>query len=285
MESDELKFLLRLLGCINYRSPLSAPIFGSFKKNKNRICHSLGDRGLVDFSREIAGVKITAPGRTLLKMEPTQLPIPVQDVKVLEAIAKASGKVAPSKITVSSVKAAERDIILQSLGERGLVEVETAIKKQKAEVWLTQQGQEYLRDDYTAKGTNPVISLDLLTNYLRFLRKSLHVKADEISLQEHISTTPLTSALSKPTDEEIFQIIRNIDQELATENYLPIFHLRQKLQPPLSRDELDQVLYRLQRSKKIGLSTLAEPRNYTPEQVNAGIPQIVGGSLFFITVK
>jgi hypothetical protein len=74
MESDELKFLLKLLGCANYRSPLSASTFETFKKNKNKICHSLGDRGLVDFSREIAGVKITPAGRTLLKMDPTQLP-------------------------------------------------------------------------------------------------------------------------------------------------------------------------------------------------------------------
>jgi hypothetical protein len=214
-----------------------------------------------------------------------QLPISAQDLKVLEVIAKASGKVAPSKITVSSVKAAERDIILHSLGERGLVEVETGIKKQKAEVWLTQQGQEYLWDDYTGKGTNPVLSLDLLTNYLRFLRKSLHVKADEVSLPEPISTTSVTSSVSKPTDEEVLQLIRDLDQNLATENYLPIFHLRQKLQPPLSRDQLDQVLYRLQRSEKIGLSTLAEPRNYTPEQVNAGIPRLVGGSLFFIEMN
>ncbi|MBO3458251.1 transcription factor RcaD [Aetokthonos hydrillicola Thurmond2011] len=285
MESDELKFILRLLGCTNYRSPLSASIFSSFKTNKNKICRSLGDRGLVDFSREIAGVKITPAGKTLLKMKPTELPIPDQEVKVLEAIAKASGKVAPSKITVSSLKAAERDIILESLKERGLIEVETAIKKQKAEVWITQQGQDYLRDDYVGKGNNPVLSLDLLTNYLRFLRKPSHVKADEISVQEHVSTTPLTSSVNKPTDDEIFQIIRELDRELATKNYLPIFHVRQKLQPPLLRDELDQAFYSLQRSKKIGLSTLAEPRNYTPEQVHAGIPQLAGGCLFFITVK
>ncbi|MFH7029886.1 MAG: transcription factor RcaD, partial [Heteroscytonema crispum UTEX LB 1556] len=151
-----------------------------------------------------------------------------------------SGKIPPSKIT--SPKAAERDAILKTLSDRGLIEAEMKIKKAKAEVWLTERGIEYLRDEYSPKG----------------------------------------AALS---DEEILQTIRMLDRELGTDNYLPIFHLRQKLQPPLSRDELDRLLYRLQGNDQIELSSLQEANAYTPEQVDAGITQNIGGSLFFISVN
>lgn len=266
MDTNEVKFLLKLLGCDNYGSSLSAKTFDSFKKDKSKICRDLSDRGLVDYSHEIASVKILPAGSALLKMDTEQLPITDKELKVLEKIGKFSGKTAPSKITISSVKAAEREVILESLGERGLIEVEKQLKRTKAEVWLTERGQDYLRDEYTAKGSNPVISLDMLTNYLRFLRKSPHV-------------------MSKQSDEEILQTIRHLDGELGTENYLPIFYLRQKLQPPLSREQLDQALYRLQRNNQIELSSLQEAIAYTPEQIDAGIPQDVGGPMFFIAVN
>jgi hypothetical protein len=278
---------LKLLGCPNYRSSLSASSFKSFK-GKEKLCRDLGDRGLVDFSREIATVKILSPGRELLKTDKDQLPLTPNELKVLEKIGKASGKISPSKIEVKSIKSQERDAILQRFHERGWIEAETKIKRQKAEVWLTEQGLEHLRDDFIPKkGTNPVISWELLTNYLRFLRKSLHAQINESSSQAQPQTpsASLAASKSKYSDEEILQAIVDLDHELGTDNYLPIFHLREKLQPPLSREQLDQTLYRLQRNDKIELSSLVEAIHYTPEQINAGIPQDVGGPLFFIVVN
>ena len=276
MDTKELKFLLKLLGCPNYRSSLSASGFKSIT-GREKLCRDLSDRNLVDYSREIASVKILPPGRALLKTNKDQLPLTPDELKVLESLGKASGKITPSKITVKSVKSVERDAILQRFHERGLIEAETKIKRQKAEVWLTERGQQYLRDEYTAKGS-ATISLDLLNNYLRFLRKSQRVQPDGVS-------PVLAVTMSQPSDEEILQIIQNLDQELNTGNYLPIFHLRQKLQPPLSREDLEEALYRLEKADRIELSTLAEPRDYTPEQVDAGISQVSGGSLFFIAVN
>jgi hypothetical protein len=278
METNELKFVLKLLGFKDYRAELKA--FDAFKAERNKICKALGDRELVDYTREVTTVKISPPGQAVLK-NPDQVPIADKELKVLEQIAKASGKIAPSKIT-SAKKAAERDAILQVLSDRGLIEVERGIKKTKAEVWLTQRAIEYLRDDYIPnKGSNPVLSLELLGNYLRFLRKTLRVKSEEVS-------TPLPTvnvADKQISDEEILQLIEKLDRELGTDNYLPIFHLREKLQPPFSRDELDKALYRLQASDRIDLSSLLDPAPYTPEQIDAGILQKVGGSLFFITVN
>jgi predicted transcriptional regulator len=280
MDTNELKFLLKLLGCPNYRSSLSASGFKSFK-GKEKLCRDLGDRGLVDYSREIASVKILPPGRALLKMSTEQLPITDKELKVLEKIGKSSGKTAPSKITVSSVKAAERETILENLSKRGVIEVERQLKKTKAEVWLTQRGIEYLQDEYSPKGA-ATISLDLLNNYLRFLRKSLQVKPEPP--QPPTDGESLVEPMGDLSDEEILQIIQKLDRELGTDNYLPIFHLRQKLQPGFSREELDQILYRLQRNDQIELRALVHAQEYTDEQVNAGINQRSGSPLFFIKV-
>lgn len=281
MDTDELKFLLKLLGCTNYKSSFSASIFDSFK-GKDKICQNLGDRELLDYSREIASVKILPPGNALLKLEATQLPITDKELKVLEKISKAAGKISPSKIKVASLKAPEKEAILKTLSERGLIEAEIKRQRIKAEVWLTQRGIEYLRDDYNPKGAAN-ISLDLLNNYVRFLRKFLHDKPEQIFTSANQSEESTPETIVNISDEEVLKTIQKLDRELGTDNYLPIFHLREKLQPPLSRDELDKVLYRLEETDQIELSTLAEPRDYTPEQVNAGIPQISGGSLFFIT--
>ncbi|MCJ8279857.1 MAG: transcription factor RcaD, partial [Rivularia sp. ALOHA_DT_140] len=52
----------------------------------------------------------------------------------------------------------------------------------------------------------------------------------------------------------------------------------------LSRDTVDKILFKLQADDKIELSTLQEASAYTPEQIESGIEQNVGGPLFFISV-
>ena len=177
--NDHLRFILKLLGCKNYRSRLSASVFNCFK-NKNKICHELGNRQLIDYTREIGSVKILPSGQALLESDPDDLPITLKEFKVLKKISQASGRITPGQIKVLSLRAHRRDVILRTLSEKGLIEVETKVKRQRAEVWLTEQGIEYLRDDYSPdKGYNPVISLDLLNNYLLFLRKNLPTKSEQ----------------------------------------------------------------------------------------------------------
>ena len=277
METKELKFILKLLGCPNYRTGLSSSIFDSFKSEKNKICRDLGELEYVDYSREIATVKILPPGQALLKLDSAQLPIDDKELKVLEKTGKSSGKIAPSEIKVSSLKSDERDAILKILSERGLIAAEIKMKRVKAEVWLTERGIEVLRDEYNPEG-KANIDFNLLGTYVRFLRKNLRLKSEKVS-------TLVSDININISDEEILETIKKLDRELGTENYLPIFHLRQKLQPPLLRDDLDQALYRLQKSDKIDFSTLQESSAYTPEQIDAGIPQNIGGQLFFLIVN
>ncbi len=279
METAQLKFVLRLLGTPNYRSHLTGKGFKDIK-GKEKICRQLRDRGLVNFSEEIGTVKILPPGQVVLEMDREQLPIGGKQLKLLEKIALAKSHIAPSKVSMKSLKSAERDEILQGLAEKGLIETTTKMKRQKAEVWLTEEGLTYLREEFVAKGTHPVISLDLLTNYLSFLRQS-----SPTTSQSQSPAAPPVPVGPKPTDEEILQLIKDLDRELGTENYLPIFHLRQKLQPPFSRQELDLALYRLQKADKLDLSSLVETIHYTKEQIQAGIAQDTGAPLFFLIVN
>ena len=162
----------------------------------------------------------------------------------------------------------------------------TAVEKKIVRVWLTQRGKESLALEYSGQGS-PTISLNLLNNYLCFLRKYFN-SASLVTANGHQPQKREEHSSSnghKPSDREILETIIDLDGELGTGNYLPIFHLRDKLQPSLSRKELDDALYRLQREDKLELSSLVEAVHYNKEQIEAGIPQDVGGSLFFLMVN
>lgn len=268
MKTNELKFLLKLLGFPDYRAPLSKLTLNAKTSaaEREQICCQLRDRNLVNCSWEAIGLKLAPPGKALLKLDPTILPVTSLELKVMRACER--GKITPAK---TGVQARERQAIIQGLADRGLIELETKIK----EVCLTQRGQEFLRDEYRPKGSSSGITLDMLDNYICFLR--MHLQSNETS-------STAMSLATQVSDQEMLQTIKDLDRELGTGNYLPIFHLRQKLQPPLSRDDLDRALYRLQRNDQIELSALVHPQEYTQEQIGAGIQQRAGSQLFFIKV-
>ena len=283
MNVVELKFLLKILAFGDYRGPISKikPNPKTSARERDSICRTLGDRELVAYSTEVTQFSITPAGNALLALDTRQLPIADRELQVLQA--SASGFTTAAQ---TGIPAQERQTTIQSLVDRGLLKAE---KAQIKEVWLTDRGAEYLTDEYNPSGSDPAISLDLLANYLRFIRKSIRQQAhpvtptiDKVVPQEFSSQASVNQQM--PEDGEILQMIRDLDRELATDNYLPIFHLREKLQPPLSREEVDQALYRLQRHDEIELSSLQEAIAYTPEQIEAGIPQDIGGPLFFIIV-
>ena len=278
MDTIELKFLLKLLGFADYRAPLSKIQLNKQTKasDRERICRKLRDRGLVECADEITKLKTTPPGKALLKLDSDKLPVTDKELKVLRASEKE--KITPGK---TNVPAESRQAIIKSLADRGLIEVETKIK----EVWLCVQGQEYLREDYNPKGSQPVISLDMLNNYRCFLRKSVSVETLHLTSGQNGVSPPAPVSESQPSDEEILQTIRDLDLKLNTENYLPIFHLRQKLETSLSREQLDRALYRLQGKDQIELSSLQHVTDYTQSQIDAGIPQDIGGPLFFVVVN
>ena len=278
METRELNFVLKLLGCADYRAPIwdVKPSMRTKSSERDSICRQLRDRGLVDCYEEIVTLEIAPPGKALLKLDTSRLPISANELKVLNACAESA--IPPSE---TGLAPDDRQPVIRGLIDRGLV---VAKKTKIAEVWLTDRGLEYLHDEYTPSGGALAISLDLLANYLRFMRKSPErepVAAATPSIPA-TPTPPPVPAADKPDDNAVLEMIGHLDKQLGTDNYLPIFHLREKLQPPLTRDELDNALYRLQRYDKIELSSLQEAINYSAEQIETGIPQDIGGPLFFI---
>ncbi|WP_254568479.1 hypothetical protein [Oscillatoria sp. HE19RPO] len=277
MDVKELKFLLKLLGYPDYRTSIAnaKPNPKTKASERDRIGRQLIERGLVDCTEEIQKLAIAPPGKSLLQADPATLPISEQELKVLKATAK--GSISPGQTKVAPE---QRQAVIQSLATRGFIKI---IDKKFKEVWLTERGKEFLRDEFESNSSSGTITLKMLTEYLRFLRK---VHLPEKAALPQTSPAPETAApvpIKKPSDEDILQLIRAVDQDLATDNYLPIFHLRQKLQPPLSRRELDEALYRLEGEDKIELSSLVDTNPYSPEQINAGIHQDIGCPLFFIT--
>ncbi|NET33966.1 MAG: hypothetical protein F6K19_18410 [Cyanothece sp. SIO1E1] len=284
METMELKFILRLMGFAGYRARLSQIELDSKTSagERNKICRNLCNRGLINSLDEIVKLKIAPPGKALLKLQTADLPITDLELKALQASAKA--KISPRE---TGIPATQRQAVLQGLAQRGLIQVDTVIK----EVWLTAQGHQYFQDEYTPKGTQAVLTLDMLNAYLKFLRQARSEPTESkpaTSEPAMGASAPVASSSAATTtqmdDQALLRTIQSLDHELGTENYLPIFHLRAKLQPPLSRDELDQALYKLQRQDRIELSSLQEAIAYTPAQIDMGIPQDIGGPLFFISL-
>lgn len=270
MNVKDLKFLLKLLSYQNYQVSMTKIQLEPEMKlsEKNEICSRLCDRGLVKFTREVTKINIEAKGKSLLNNKKAVNSLTTEELKVLKATAK--GTVSPAE---TGLETSYRKAVITDLLEQGLIKV---IDQKVKEVWLTEKGKQFLCQEYSSRSTAKEISLKMLSDYLDLMRTNCSVYFPKQEKQESFKIS------DKPTDYEILAVIRELDQNLGTNNYLPIFHLRHKLQPPLSREELDMALYRLEKSDQIELSSLQEVRSYTPEQFEAGIPQDIGGRLFFI---
>lgn len=282
MESVQLKFVLKLLGQEGYRAPLNEKLNPgkTTASEREKICRSLTEQGILASAREVKKFEITSAGKALLQQDISQLPLSESQLLVLKAAVQKA--ISPSD--VKKVPAAECQTVIQDLAAKGLIKIKA---ERITEVWLTEAGYNYLRDECTVKGTNPAISLNLLQNYLNFMRKALHRNQDSALATEPSAAQvaiPAASSTEQPSDEQVLQTIQQLDQALNSENYLPLFHLRQHFQS-VSRDELDQSLYRLQRQDKIELHSLIEAIHYTEAQIQAGIYQDSSSPLFFVSYR
>lgn len=283
LNSPELKFLLRLLEhSPDYRTRISniKPEAKTPASERDRICKSLCSRGFVEYTDEIQQYQTTAAGKTLLKSDASTLPVSVAPNEL--ALIKAATNKAVTPGTAKKVPAGDRQRLLNQLKERGLI---TVSKSQIKDVWLTSQGNHYLLNDCVPTSSSAKLSFSMLGNYLTFLRQSLGQKGAAIGTpQELPDMQPASTKDSSLTSEAVLDAIRQLDRQFDTDNFLPIFHLREKLQPPLSREALDRLLYDLQSQDLIELSTLQDVSNYSETEVAAGIPQNIGGALFYIRV-
>ena len=294
MEVRELKFLLKLAALPEYQGKISElkPTSRTRIADTEKICRRLYARALVECQEQITKFKLSSVGRALLKLDVQKLPLTLAELATLKACNQEI--ITPQKIKVTPTET--RNQLISSLIERGLI---TVVATKIKQVWLTDKGKQYLLTEYNPQGHHPVLSLDLLNNYLYLFRQynslAIEVKATGIreeatvwvnnsSNQQKIDYSSNGNKTVPISDEQVLQTILDLDLQLNTNNYLPIFYLREKLQPFLSREELDLTLYRLQRQDKLELSSIVESSKYTREQLKAGIPQNIGGCLFFLIV-
>ena len=283
LSSLELKFLLRLLEYSpDYRTRISQikPNDKTRASERDKICLSLCSRGLVGYTEEIQQYQIESDGKTFLKADHTNLPVPMPSDEL--ALLKAASTKAATPGQTKKVPASERQRLLHKLKERKFINI---TKSRIGDVWLTPQGVQYLLSDCIPNGTG-TLTFSMLGTYLSFIRQSLGKAGGKVSiLQESSEVQPASSTnAATPSPEDVLETSRQLDQQLNTDNFLPIFHLREKLQPPWSRDEVDQLLYELQGRDLIEFSTLQDVSNYSEAEVAAGIPQNIGGALFFISL-
>lgn len=277
LETNELKFLLRLLGQPGYRGAMGKLALSGGKESaslREKACEKLASKGLVGCRSEVQVFAIAPPGQALLQVDLRQLPISVQDLKILQ---RCQGRTTPAQLT--NVASTNRQAVIRSLEERGLVKV---LKSTIREAWLTPEGAAFLREDCLPQG-GAMVSLTLVGHYVRFLRQPETLSlAKSGSLAKPGSGAGGVSASSSVGAVEVLRAIAQLDAQHNTENYLPIYLLRQAL--PMGREALDQALYELQRREQLELDMVREVSAYSPEQLAAGIPQAVGGALFFISL-
>lgn len=281
LKAIELKFLLKLLGCEGYRGNITelSPNSKTKAAERNRICKDLGSDGWVEYDSEISKFAIAPPGKTLLGLDTTSLPVTPDELNILKAC---EGSMTPGKLG-KKVPASDRQTIIRNLAERGMLKIsETTIK----EVRLSAKGKQRLLNEYDPSGSRPDITTTMLGNYVRFLRENLSQSGRLPTAQPNMQSNdvmPVGSSV-KPDSQAVLQQVRQLDQLVDSDNYLPIYHLREKLQPPLTREELDSRLYELQRADLIELSSLHDQGSYSDAQMAAGIRQENQGYLFFVSV-
>jgi len=292
LETIELKFLLRLLKFENYRSKIAdiKPNSGTKLSERVRICNKLTSKGLVEYASDITKFKLAPPGKALLSLDTTSLPVTPQEMELLQACKET---MTPGKL--KKTPASDRQRLIRNLDERGMLKItETKI----TEVWLSTQGKHFLAHECEPEGNTALATAAMLGHYVSFLRDYFGQSGRQpLPTSQPKSQQPLSqpgmqpsSAMpigsqTKPDKQTVLQQIKQLDQQVGSKNYLPIYYLRDKLQTLLTRAELDSVLYALQREGKVDLDSLHDQGKYSHEQMAAGIRQDNGGYLFFIIVQ
>lgn len=300
LEAIELKFLLALVNFDDYRSKITKiePSSNTPASERNKACKGLLSKGYVENSRKILKFVIAGPGKELLDKGAGNLPIDPnpKELAVLKACVKGAR---PGDIS-KKVAVNERQALLRNMAERKLIKIsDEAID----EVWLSAQGKQLLQNAYSPSikylpAENWTIHAMKLGSYLKFLRETFSQQSarQKLPISQPGAQRPLSqpgnqsnSAMpigskSKLDAQAILEQIKQLDQLMGTDNYLPIYHLREKLQPPMTREEVDRRLYELQRNDRIELSSLHDQGDYSDRQMAAGIRQGNGGYLFFIRI-
>lgn len=164
----EVKFLLKLLGCKDYEGKISELQTGAKASaaEYKRVCESLKSKELIGYSSAIARFTIARPGKTLLALDTTSLPVTPDELKVLKAC---KGSMTPESLGSKIPESAKQQLI-ESLADRKLLKItKSAIEA----VWLSTKGKQFLCHEYEPSGSYSLGTADMVAHYIRFLRDHL----------------------------------------------------------------------------------------------------------------
>lgn len=264
MEIQHLKILLKLLGQDNYQGKI-----GDIKPNTKtkieetqRLCYKLYHNKLVYIEQKNIAIKINGNGEKVLKNRESRNKL---EINILKKCQKT--KIRISEINI--IPTSKRDLLIDKLVKENLIDI---ADKKITHVELTEKGKQYLAEEYLPQGLGNIsLTKTLLNNYLTFIRH--YFKEENIKPTKQI------------IPDDILQAIIRLDRTLNTDNYLPIFHLRNEFKSLLSRNDLDSMIFTLQKENKISLSRLVDASQYSAEEYDAGIPQSIGYPIFYLIVK
>ncbi len=170
LKTVELKFLLKLLGCKGYRGKIVDlnPNSGTSTSERDQTCKILSAKGMVGYDAQVSNFSLTPPGRTLLTLDTTSLPVTPDELKVLKACQRQKGSVTPGKL--SGVPSDARQDLIRNLTKRGMLKI---TKESIKDVWLSDQGKQFLLYEFEPNGSSNAASATMLGNYVRFLRDNL----------------------------------------------------------------------------------------------------------------
>lgn len=287
MDIQEFKILLKLLDKTDYRGKIRE-IKPNEKTKINvvrNLCKQLFNRGYIHVEEKILQIKINDNGKKNQENKILSDKLNNLELIILNLCNKKSIKSAEININPAS----KRDKIILDLVQKGLIDI---AEKKIISISLTDNGKEFLAQEFLSENLgNIILSKKLLNNYLIFIRKYYQEKISFLSNsnnsfdQINIITSKSEENKLLPSTEEVLETIIQLDQELNTDNYLPIFYLRNKYQSILNRKQLDTILYSLQKQNKLSMSRLVDGSQYNTQQYDAGIPQKIGGPIFYLIVK
>lgn len=282
MEIQYLRILLKLLGQNKYQGKIAdiKPNNQTKIEATQKLCYELYDKELIKIEEKIISIKANKKNKQLLNTNKKEN---ILENKILKQCIDKNIKVSEIKITPAS----KRDLLIEKLVKENLINIS---EKKITHGELTEKGKQFLAEEYLTEGLgNITLTKSLLNNYLTFIRHYYIPKNQEkISSTKHLISEVKDENINhnKPIiSDDILQTIIQLDRTFNTDNYLPIFYLRNEYKSVLQRHELDSMIFTLQKENKISLSRLVDASQYSVEEYDAGIPQSIGYPIFYLIVK
>lgn len=116
---------------------------------------------------------------------------------------------------------------------------------------------------------------------LEVLDSPVNRRADDPPFSGAVIQRGVSTSAPNTPEQTFVKALFDLDEQLASGNYIPIYEVRAKLGLP--RAEFDKLMYKLQSKDIVDIDTLQEVQDYTPAQLAAGIEQPIGGRLFFLS--